>query len=443
MIRFAAIVSVVAVAIGLLIAGAVSGDLSLVYVSIGLAALALLMLVVGVAIWRDQVFGGKAAPAGAARLDADAADVALPGAWLPDAAQQADAARRAHPGRKADPAARAEAAVAELGGLTERKPEHRPAARQMADASAGRDGTLSAGRPDDWAGDPGHSKRDPRAEPAWERPARSGSPQDRPDRKRVPDEQSAQEPPPQDPPPRRPAQDDRPDRKPAPQEQSARKPPPQDPPPPAVAADIGPGDDPTRLARRLGSAAELSRQPSPPARRTPGAPPSADPLTGPPPAASITSGRTRLQKEAAAAAAAADAGAAGAAVADAEVADAGAPSAEVASAEAAVADVAVSDEAPASDTATDDTAGGDTANGDTANGDTANGDTANGDTGAEADSTVSVVPGIARYHMADCILIRFLSAEDLETMTRQAAEASGCVPCRACRPEKAAEAETA
>jgi hypothetical protein len=54
-----------------------------------------------------------------------------------------------------------------------------------------------------------------------------------------------------------------------------------------------------------------------------------------------------------------------------------------------------------------------------------------------ADGTVSVVPGIARYHTADCILIRFLGDEDLETMTRQAAEESGCVPCRACRPDKA------
>jgi hypothetical protein len=47
------------------------------------------------------------------------------------------------------------------------------------------------------------------------------------------------------------------------------------------------------------------------------------------------------------------------------------------------------------------------------------------------------VPGIARYHTADCILIRFLSADDLEVMTLQAAEQSGCVPCRACRPEQA------
>jgi len=60
-IRFGAIVSVVAVAIGLLIGGAVSGELTLVYVSIGLAGLALLMLIVGVAVWRDEVFGSAAA----------------------------------------------------------------------------------------------------------------------------------------------------------------------------------------------------------------------------------------------------------------------------------------------------------------------------------------------------------------------------------------------
>jgi hypothetical protein len=49
---------------------------------------------------------------------------------------------------------------------------------------------------------------------------------------------------------------------------------------------------------------------------------------------------------------------------------------------------------------------------------------------------VTVVPGIARYHSADCILIRFLGEDDLETMTLGKAEESGCVPCRACRPEK-------
>src|SRR5262249_1787084 len=40
--------------------------------------------------------------------------------------------------------------------------------------------------------------------------------------------------------------------------------------------------------------------------------------------------------------------------------------------------------------------------------------------GAEAPQ-VSVVPGITRYHRGDCLLIRFLSPDDLEIMTRQAA----------------------
>jgi hypothetical protein len=47
-----------------------------------------------------------------------------------------------------------------------------------------------------------------------------------------------------------------------------------------------------------------------------------------------------------------------------------------------------------------------------------------------------VVPGIARYHKSGCILIRFLGEEDLQTMSRAAAEESGCVACRACRPDK-------
>ncbi len=47
-----------------------------------------------------------------------------------------------------------------------------------------------------------------------------------------------------------------------------------------------------------------------------------------------------------------------------------------------------------------------------------------------------MVPGITRYHRDDCILIRFLSDEDLERMTRDAAEAADCVPCKACQPDK-------
>jgi hypothetical protein len=49
---------------------------------------------------------------------------------------------------------------------------------------------------------------------------------------------------------------------------------------------------------------------------------------------------------------------------------------------------------------------------------------------------VTVVPGITRYHRSECILIRFLGPEDLETMTLRAAEAASYVACRACRPEQ-------
>ena len=49
---------------------------------------------------------------------------------------------------------------------------------------------------------------------------------------------------------------------------------------------------------------------------------------------------------------------------------------------------------------------------------------------------VIVVPGITRYHRSQCILIRFLGPEDLQAMTRQAAEVASYVPCKACRPEE-------
>jgi hypothetical protein len=63
-------------------------------------------------------------------------------------------------------------------------------------------------------------------------------------------------------------------------------------------------------------------------------------------------------------------------------------------------------------------------------------DRAEPDNQAELDMNglVTVVPGIARYHRAECILIRFLGADDLETMTRSAAQDAAMVPCRACQP---------
>lgn len=48
---------------------------------------------------------------------------------------------------------------------------------------------------------------------------------------------------------------------------------------------------------------------------------------------------------------------------------------------------------------------------------------------------VTVVPGVPRYHEADCILIRFMDDESLQRMTVAEAEEAGCTPCRACQPE--------
>jgi hypothetical protein len=57
------------------------------------------------------------------------------------------------------------------------------------------------------------------------------------------------------------------------------------------------------------------------------------------------------------------------------------------------------------------------------------------------DDEVTIVPGVARYHRSGCILIRFLGGDDLETTTRRAAETDGCIPCRACEPDKPLSAE--
>jgi hypothetical protein len=61
---------------------------------------------------------------------------------------------------------------------------------------------------------------------------------------------------------------------------------------------------------------------------------------------------------------------------------------------------------------------------------------ADGEDRRDPGTEVTIVPGIARYHRSECILIRFLGPEDLESMTIQAAEEAGCVPCKACRPEQ-------
>jgi hypothetical protein len=53
--------------------------------------------------------------------------------------------------------------------------------------------------------------------------------------------------------------------------------------------------------------------------------------------------------------------------------------------------------------------------------------------------SVRVVPGIARYHKGDCLLIRFLADDDLEIMSLAAATSEGYVPCKACKPDQPAD----
>ena len=65
MIRFSA--GLVVVAIGVLIGGVATSKLSLVYVAIAVSAVALVALAIGVALKRDELFGGgpELAPADA------------------------------------------------------------------------------------------------------------------------------------------------------------------------------------------------------------------------------------------------------------------------------------------------------------------------------------------------------------------------------------------
>jgi hypothetical protein len=57
--------------------------------------------------------------------------------------------------------------------------------------------------------------------------------------------------------------------------------------------------------------------------------------------------------------------------------------------------------------------------------------------GPSGQREVTVVPGVPRYHDANCILIRFMGDDDLQKMTLDEAAKAACTPCRACMPEHA------
>ena len=48
---------------------------------------------------------------------------------------------------------------------------------------------------------------------------------------------------------------------------------------------------------------------------------------------------------------------------------------------------------------------------------------------------VAVVRGVPRYHLQDCVLIRFMPDDDLRKLTIPQAREEGCTPCGACQPE--------
>lgn len=536
MIRFGVVVSVVVAAIGLLAVGAVAGDLTLVYVSIALAAVALLLLIVGVAVWRDQVFAssgrrddrdlapvgavghiGRAAndpgavegwpdrpaarpgpvpAAGAGLQGGDTREFSIPVGALPDRDALTERDRRSGESRPteqlqrpADPAARPgreirhrertgrEAATADWPGRDLATPDF--SGREAATAGwSGRD-LAAAGRPG----------RDPAA------PDSSG-------RDAAPGDRSAREAAAADRAGRQTAATQRPDRV---ERYSTVKGP----------EGYESADDPTRLAHRLDSLADLGRPADPDApgsartragrpggQRLPAAAP-LDPLTdvggewksaaepvaatpsptpvaagtapdttapastrdrgsrGPvPPAESGHGGPQGGRDRSDIAAADSPAGAlswpqvpSGASEAATIVAAdlvfpapparrlaarddqatatraAAAPSATP-SAPAAAAD-AVGTAARSEPDASAGTGQAEPAKAAAAT----DGEAAAGPA-VGLDDQVSVVPGIARYHKADCILIRFLSEDDLEVMSRRDAEAAGSAPCRACRPDR-------
>jgi hypothetical protein len=515
MIRFGVIVTVVVAAVGLLAVGAVDGDLTLVYVSIALAAVALLLLIVGVAVWRDEVFassarrderdlaavgavghegwpdrpGARPGPAPGAEpglQGGDTREFSISVGALPDRDAPADRDRRSGESRQTEQLPRPADPAARPG----REVRHREPARQEAGTEEwpGRDLPAPdfSGREAAAAGWPGRDLA------AAGRPGRDAAPPDRPGRDAAPGDRPAREAP------------DRAGR----EKLSAHRPDRADQYPTVIAPDrYESADDPTRLAHRLDSLADLGRQADPeapgPTRSRAGRPggprlPAAapiDPLPGAvsdrasaaePVAAAPSTGRAAARPPGTEQGPGVEAdasqpptvsvtpvtGAPGgtapgtpkglgsrSSVPPAEAATVAglvfpAPPAQTPAAR--DEDAATVTRAAAAPPATSsvpsataaDTVGTAAASQPDASTDTtgaaeqATVATAATDGGAAAgpaiglDDQVSVVPGIARYHKADCILIRFLSEDDLEVMSRRDAQEGGCAPCRACRPDQ-------
>jgi hypothetical protein len=189
-IRFSVIVSVVVVALVLLVVGAVSGTLMLVYLAIGVAGLALLLLIAGVLVWREEIFGGSAAArtavggrdvqfgsagqfgsqaqfGSAGQFGSAADEPVIVRSGGPAAAQAATMTEPGPPARSAAPGWAAPAAYHGRGQAAEYgRPEYEPRDRVVRE-----DRGVAEGRgPGGSRGD--HGPRDDRARrSSWERPA--------------------------------------------------------------------------------------------------------------------------------------------------------------------------------------------------------------------------------------------------------------------------------
>ena len=401
MILFRVVLSVVVAAAGLLVAGVVSGSLLVVDLAIGVAALGLVMLIIGVVVWREEILGGSSAqgqeePAAGALTEAEEpSESPLPvglvvGGTL-DAPQLADergvgervTGERRRTGVRPEPPVRS--APAELWmrrPAVEPEPSSRTAAPESVQSAAAASvlppQTVTPGARTAQASAAGALK--PSA-PAADISAQSDPP-------------------------------------------SASRP------------DGPPSVD--ELLRRAGRSSAQASVTGSVGRRESGPRESGPLLPGPapvrspsPPAKPVSAAEPELAKPAVAA----DAASAGSIPA--QPAPTPAPSA-AATAESAMPATPAIPAAPATPAAPAPASDGDSPS---AQPMTADDEEAADDQEAEGaeeaeEEQVTVVPGIGRYHLPGCILIRFLGTEDLQVMARQAAEASGCVPCKACRPEK-------
>jgi hypothetical protein len=470
-IRFSA--SLVVVGVGLLIAGGVTSKLLLIYIAIGVSALALLFLIVGAILHRAELFGREpeGIAAGQAGHDGYADEVAAkPEPAVTAAAAPAAAAAPGAERREARPASAGTAGTSGKSGSardTGSQPLHTFAGYEQFTTQAERrrpeppreDRPSRPSQPSrparsqppfvdpqptrmDWAADLRKAEkqelerqeRERQDQP--QRPGRAGVPaQNRPDRGRPDRSQSGQ--PFVDPEPtrmdwaknlrqaekqelgrqagEREAKPASPSPTPSPSFGRPQRTPEPAPAEATRAERIQPPADATR-AEKIITAEPDGKTPSAPKDQPPAAPaPTPASAASPEPAAAKAEDQPEDQAEDQPPAAEAST----------------VPPREDQPSDSGSADQDAEAESPAdrAETAEDDTPEPGPAEETSDHG----GDTSLG--AVPSDQDVTVVPGVPRYHRGECILIRFMGENDLQRMPAEQARKAGCTPCRACQPD--------